>query len=57
LDPTARKSRQHDLPDTTDAGLEFTVPLDGAYQAVVSEHGGQRPAPRQYAFRARALVV
>ena len=29
-----------DLPGTTDAGLEFTVPADGAYQLVVGDTSG-----------------
>ncbi len=29
-----------DLPGTTDAGLEFTVPADGAYQLVVADTAG-----------------
>src|SRR5262249_42982142 len=33
-------AKNDDLPGTTDAGLEFTVPLDGAYQIVVSDAGG-----------------
>ena len=34
-----------DLPGTTDAGLEFTVPEDGAYEVVVSDLSVARPAP------------
>ncbi|MCE9532615.1 MAG: hypothetical protein K8T89_16070, partial [Planctomycetes bacterium] len=30
-----------DLPETTDAGLEFTVPADGLYQVVVSDTAGK----------------
>jgi hypothetical protein len=33
-----------DLPGTTDAGLEFTLPADGAYQLVVTDAGGAAPA-------------
>ena len=29
-----------DLPGTTDAGLEFTVPIDGAYQIIVGDSAG-----------------
>ncbi|MSR53228.1 MAG: hypothetical protein EXS09_08045 [Gemmataceae bacterium] len=29
-----------DLPGTTDAGLDFTLPVDGAYQLVVSDSSG-----------------
>ncbi|MDB5314095.1 MAG: putative serine proteinase, subtilase family [Gemmataceae bacterium] len=32
--------RGDDLPGTTDAGLEFTVPADGAYQLVVGDAAG-----------------
>ena len=34
-------ARSDDLPGTTDAGLEFTVPADGAYTLVVSDLSGQ----------------
>lgn len=34
-------ARNDDLPGTTDAGLEFTVPADGAYQIVVSDMAGK----------------
>ena len=30
-----------DLPETTDAGLEFTVPADGTYRIVVSDTAGK----------------
>jgi hypothetical protein len=30
-----------DLPGTTDAGLDFTVPADGTYQVVVSDRAGK----------------
>jgi hypothetical protein len=33
--------RSDDLPGTTDAGLEFTVPADGAYTLVVSDSSGR----------------
>ena len=33
-----------DLPGTTDAGLEFTLPADGAYQLVVTDAGGAAPS-------------
>jgi hypothetical protein len=34
-------ARSDDLPETTDAGLEFTVPADGMYQIVVSDMAGK----------------
>ncbi len=34
-------ARNDDLPGTTDAGLSFPVPLDGAYTAVVSDQSGK----------------
>lgn len=34
-------ARSDDLPGTTDAGLEFTVPADGNYELVVSDSSGQ----------------
>lgn len=34
-------ARNDDLPGTTDAGLAFTVPADGAYQVVVSDVAGK----------------
>ena len=34
-------ARNDDLPETTDAGLEFTVPADGTYQLVVSDVAGK----------------
>ncbi|OWK46773.1 PPC domain-containing protein [Fimbriiglobus ruber] len=43
-----------DLPATTDAGLEFTVPADGAYQLVVGDttgSGGSRAAVYRVAVR------
>jgi hypothetical protein len=30
-------ARNDDLPETTDAGLDFTVPADGAYQVIVGD--------------------
>ena len=33
--------RNDDLPETTDAGLDFTVPADGTYQIVVSDTSGK----------------
>jgi hypothetical protein len=33
-------AKNDDLPGTTDAGLEFTAPSDGAYQIVVADAGG-----------------
>jgi hypothetical protein len=33
--------RNDDLPGTTDAGLDFTVPLDGLYQIVVRDVAGK----------------
>ncbi len=34
-------ARNEDLPQTTDAGLDFTVPADGTYQLVVSDGAGK----------------
>ena len=34
-------AKNDDLPGTTDAGLDFTVPADGAYQIVVSDIAGK----------------
>lgn len=34
-------TRNDDLPGTTDAGLDFTVPADGTYQIVVSDMAGK----------------
>jgi hypothetical protein len=34
-------ARNDDLPGTTDAGLEFKVPVDGTYQIVVSDMAGK----------------
>ena len=34
-------ARNDDLPGTTDAGLDFTVPADGTYQIVVSDMAGK----------------
>ena len=34
-------ARNDDLPGTTDAGLDFTVPIDGTYQIVVSDTAGK----------------
>ena len=34
-------ARNDDLPGTTDAGLEFTVPADGTYRIVVSDMAGK----------------
>jgi hypothetical protein len=34
-------ARNDDLPGTTDAGLDFTVPADGTYQIVVSDVAGK----------------
>jgi hypothetical protein len=34
-------ARNDDLPGTTDAGLDFTVPADGAYTLVVSDSAGK----------------
>ena len=39
-----------DLPGTTDAGLEFTLPADGAYQLVVGDTAGAAGS-RQAIFR------
>ncbi|MBP90857.1 MAG: hypothetical protein CMJ64_29795 [Planctomycetaceae bacterium] len=33
--------RSDDLPGTTDAGLEFVVPIDGSYQFIVSDSSGR----------------
>ena len=37
-------ARNDDLPGTTDAGLEFTVPVDGTYQLLVSDMSGKSGA-------------
>jgi hypothetical protein len=34
-----------DLPGTTDAGLEFSLPADGIYELIVSDLSGSRPSP------------
>ena len=34
-------ARNDDLPGTTDAGLDYTVPADGTYQIVVSDMAGK----------------
>lgn len=34
-------ARNDDLPGTTDAGLDFTVPADGAYTVIVSDMAGK----------------
>ena len=39
-------ARNEDLPDTTDAGLDFTVPADGTYSVVVSDSSGKGGTPR-----------
>src|SRR5205823_5517088 len=47
-------ARNDDLPGTTDAGLAFTVPADGAYQLVVADMagtGGSRAAIYRLAVR------
>jgi hypothetical protein len=38
-------ARNDDLPDTTDAGLDFTVPADGVYTLVVSDMAGKSGSP------------
>jgi hypothetical protein len=38
-------ARNDDLPETTDAGLDFTVPADGAYCVVVSDMAGKSGSP------------
>jgi hypothetical protein len=38
-------ARNDDLPETTDAGLDFTVPADGIYQVVVSDMAGKSGSP------------
>jgi hypothetical protein len=38
-------ARNDDLPETTDAGLDFTVPVDGAYRIVVSDMAGKSGSP------------
>jgi len=44
-----------DLPGTTEAGLEFTLPADGAYQVVVTDGGGAAPS-RASIYRASVRV-
>src|SRR5262249_14318526 len=34
-------ARSDDLPETTDAGLDFAVPADGTYQIVVADMSGK----------------
>ena len=42
LDPAGKEvARNDDLPETTDAGLQFTVPADGTYQVGVAEVSGK----------------
>ena len=42
LGPNGKEvARNDDLPGTTDAGLDFTVPLDGTYHIVVSDMAGK----------------
>jgi hypothetical protein len=43
-------ARNDDLPETTDAGLDFTVPADGTYQIVVSDMAG-KAGPRAAIYR------
>jgi hypothetical protein len=38
-------ARNDDLPETTDAGLDFSVPADGTYQVVVSDMAGKSGSP------------
>ncbi len=45
IGPDAKElAKNDDLPGTTDAGLEFTVPADGTYQVVVSDMAGKSGA-------------
>jgi hypothetical protein len=42
LDPTGKElAHNDDLPETTDAGLQFTVPADGTYQIGVTDVSGK----------------
>jgi hypothetical protein len=42
LGPDGKQVAQNDdLPETTDAGLDFTVPADGVYQIAVSDMAGK----------------
>ncbi len=42
LDPAGKElARNDDLPETTDAGLQFTVPADGTYQLGVANVSGK----------------
>ena len=51
LDPEGNQLAENDdLPETTDAGLEFTVPADGAYQVKVADLSGQ-PGHRGLTYR------
>ncbi|MBM4073247.1 MAG: hypothetical protein FJ271_30645 [Planctomycetes bacterium] len=51
-------ARNDDLPGTTDAGLEFIVPLDGTYQVVVSDMAGKSgTAAAIYRLTARQPVA
>ena len=60
-------ARNEDLPETTDAGLDFTVPADGMYEIVVSDTAGKsgsraaiyrlvvsKPAPPDFALQLAA---
>jgi hypothetical protein len=38
-------AKSDDLPETTDAGLDFTVPADGTYQVVVGDMAGKSGSP------------
>ena len=42
-DPEGKQLAENDdLPETTDAGLQFTVPADGTYQVTVADLSGQQ---------------
>lgn len=46
LSPDGKElARNDDLPDTTDAGLDFNVPADGTYRLVVSDMAGKSGSP------------
>jgi hypothetical protein len=48
-------ARNDDLPGTTDAGLEYTVPVDGAYQIVVGDTAGAAGS-RAAVYRLAVLI-
>ncbi len=41
IPPKGKEARSEDLPGTTDAGLDYVVPLDGKYEIIVSDTAGK----------------